>query len=255
MEAIKYTVTNEETGNDDKEQIRCSKEFMGAPWQDGVMLLDPAHDAGQCRRNKFTTKSGLDIAYEPSARRVFGIVQLIFTYAGTLWLLVEKLEGEENRNKLPPWQSRIIPNWTHLRTLTTTRENAPASLSARLEVFPLDNVERVRIIVPDPNQPAEKPIREYWCPIDSDCVPFHESFDPGAKYERFGENDENGNPTTLFVDAINVQPWELCPPSAQAFSQASVGGAGMQAVYGPSASNLPVQQRDQPACPRNPTAS
>ena len=31
MEAIKYTVTNEETGNDDKEQIRCSKEFMGAP--------------------------------------------------------------------------------------------------------------------------------------------------------------------------------------------------------------------------------
>ena len=91
--------------------------------------------------------------------------------------------------------------------------------------------------------------------IDSDCVPFHESFDPGAKYERFGGNDENGNPTTLFVDAINVQPWELCPPSAQAFSQASVGGAGMQAVYGPSASNLPVQQRDQPACPRNPTAS
>ena len=79
MEAIKYTVTNEETGNDDKEQIRCSKEFMGAPWQDGVMLLDPAHDAGQCRRHTFTTKSGLDIAYEPSDRRVFGIVQLIFT--------------------------------------------------------------------------------------------------------------------------------------------------------------------------------
>ena len=31
MEAVSYTATNEETGGEDKEQLRCSKSFMGLP--------------------------------------------------------------------------------------------------------------------------------------------------------------------------------------------------------------------------------
>jgi hypothetical protein len=103
------------------------------------------------------------------------------------------------------------------------------------------------VIVPDPNQPPTKPVTEYWCPLGgaNDCVPFHEVFDAEARYEEFGELDGSGAPVTLFADAINVQPWEMCPPSASAFARTRT----MDRDYATSASALPVQEADQPTLP------
>ena len=249
LEAVCYTAKNDETGNQDKEQVRCSKSFMGGPWQDGVQLVEDNPDQGRMRKNNFKTKSGLTVGYEPSARRVFGIVQLLFEYGGRLWILVEKLEGADNKPGLPPWQNKIIPNWPHLRTLAQKGGKRPRSLKSRLEVFPVENVERVRIIVEDPNQAPDREVKEYWCPlggVNDDSVPFHEVFDGDARYERHGELDEHGAPVVLFADAITVQPWDLCPPSAKTFAQRS---RDMQRDYASSAGALPLSSSAQPACP------
>jgi hypothetical protein len=118
-------------------------------------------------------------------------VQLIFEYAGKLWVLVEQLEGAHKnktsgakQQKAPDWQNKIIPNWPHLRTLTDSKGNSPRAVSSRLVVFSIDNVESIRVIVEDPNQPRENAARLYWCPHSADSVPFDEVFDEGAKYER-----------------------------------------------------------------------
>jgi hypothetical protein len=93
MEAASYTAVNDESNAQEKEYVRCAKSFMGAKWQDGVMLIVRHEKAGQLRNHSVNTKPGLQIAYYPNCKRIFGIVQLIFSYQGKLWLLVEKLEG------------------------------------------------------------------------------------------------------------------------------------------------------------------
>ena len=35
-----------------------------------------------------------------------------------------------------------------------------------------------------------------------------------CKYERYGALDATGRPVRQFEDAVLVQPWDLCPPSA-----------------------------------------
>ena len=109
MQAVRYTARNDETGEEDKEQIRCSKSFMGAPWQDGIQLIADNDLQGQRRKHNLKTKSGLEIAYEPTAKRIFGIVHLLFEYKDLLWLLVEKLEGADNKSGVPPWQKKDDP--------------------------------------------------------------------------------------------------------------------------------------------------
>jgi len=71
LEAVSYTAKNDETGSQDKGQVRCSKSFMGGPWRDGVQLVEDNPDQGNRRKHNFKTKSGLVVGYEPSARRVF----------------------------------------------------------------------------------------------------------------------------------------------------------------------------------------
>jgi len=103
---------------------------------------------------------------------------------------VEKLEGADNKAGLPPWQNKIIPNWPHLRTLAQKGGKRPRSLKSRLEVFTVENVERARVIIKDPNQAPDKEVKEYWCAlgaVNGSCVPFHEVFDGQARYERHGE--------------------------------------------------------------------
>ena len=213
MESVSYLAYNDEERTFDKELVRCSKSYMGGPWQGGVQIIEPQKEAGKLRKCPVRTKSGLEIAYYPNFSRFFGLVQLIFSYQGRLWFLIERLEGaEKQRFGRAPWQNRIIPNWAYLRTKTNGA--SAASLKSRLEVFSLDDIERVRVITPDPNQPPAPAIRLYWCPIDNDCVPYHDVFDPEQKYELFGDLDSNGRPKTLFCDAINEQPWDLCPPPA-----------------------------------------
>jgi len=73
-------------------------------------------DKGRLQKNSFKTKSGLVVGYEPSAKRVFGIVQLLFEYGGRLWIFVERWKAHTKAG-LPLWQNKIIPNWPHLRTL------------------------------------------------------------------------------------------------------------------------------------------
>jgi len=191
FEAVRFSALNVEEGSDDVEQLRCSKLTRGAPWQDGVQLVDPVPEAGKVRRYPRQTETGLVIGYHPNERRVFGLLQLIFEYAGGLWLLVEQLEGAHKNTgtghkakKAPDWQNKIIPNWPHLRTLTDTKGTTPRALSTRLVVFSIDSVESVRVIVEDPNQPPDNAARLYWCAHSADSVPFDEVFDEGAKYER-----------------------------------------------------------------------
>ena len=96
----------------------------------------------------------------------------------------------------------------HLRTETTKASKA-AALSRRLHIRPLDSVERVVIITPDPNQPADQSVRYFWSPRNEDCVLSDMIFRDGARYERFG-----AAPTVAFEDAVSVQPWDLVPPSS-----------------------------------------
>jgi hypothetical protein len=217
MKAISYKATNIETGEADVERIRCDKDFLGAPWQDGVMVLEQNPNAGDTRHCEQVTQTGLRIFYEADAERSFAIVHLMFQFGGKLWLLLEMLEGADNNRTKPPWQNRIIPNWAHLRTQTGSRGNAPLSWSTRLQVLHVDSVERVRVIVPDPNQPlvGETTVIQYWSPADTDSVHFPQVFYEGSKYERYGTLDATGRPVRQFEGAVLVQPWDLCPPSAR----------------------------------------
>ena len=190
MNTVAYFGYNNETGAFDKEQVRCAQSFFGAPWQDGLQIIEANPHAGKRRqhghkrtiKNK-ATGTNIDLAYEPDAMRMFGIVNLIFACAGELFFLVEKLEGAKQKRGAATWQNNIIPNWPHLRTLAGKGGSAPLALSTRLEVFPLSAVERVRIIVEDPNQSPYPAVRDYWCPMNEDCVPFDEVFYAGSRYK------------------------------------------------------------------------
>ena len=221
MTAIKYTTENLETGEDDTEQIRCDTSFMGSPCQDGVVFIEANELAGRLRNNPVTTtQTKLRLDFYPDADRRFGIVHLIFELNGGLWLLLEVLEGAE-KGKTPAWQSSVIPNWAHLQT-KSTKNGAPCALSNRLQVIPLECVERVRVIAEDPNHPKEGTVRGYWCPVEGDCVPFFdEVFYKSSRYELHGDLNEQGHPAQLFEDAISVQPWELCPPSMRSMAQST----------------------------------
>jgi len=112
----------------------------------------------------------------------------------------------------------------------------------------VENVERVRVIIKDPNQAPDKEVKEYWCPlggVNGGCVPFYEVFDGQARYERHGELDEHGARVVLFEDAITEQPWGLCLPSAKTFARSR----DMQREYAPSAGAVRVLDSAQPACP------
>ena len=125
------------------------------------------------------------------------------------------------------WRNATIPNWHHLQT-KTTQSNVPAALSRRLDIFPLDAAERVIVITPDPNQPKEQAVRQFWSPRNEDCVLFDMIFDNGTKYEEYGELDpQTRRPVTSFADAVSVQPWDLVPPSS--FATASRSHVTMEA--------------------------
>ena len=222
MTAIKYTTENLETGEGDTEQIRCDTSFMGSPWQDGVVFIEANELAGRLQKHPVTTtQTKLRLDFYPDADRRFGIVHLIFELNGGLWLLLEVLEGAE-KGKKPAWQSSVIPNWAHLQT-KSTKNGAPCALSNRLQVTPLECVERVRVIAEDPNHPKEGTVRGYWCPVEGDCVPFDEVFYNSSRYELHGDLNlnEQGHPAQLFEDAISVQPWELCPPSRRSMPRST----------------------------------
>lgn len=225
MNTVAYFGYNNETGDFDKEQARCAQSFFGAPWQDGLQIIEANPHAGKRRqhghkrtiKNK-ATGTNIDLAYEPGAIRMFGIVNLIFACAGELFFLVEKLEGAKQKRGAATWQNNIIPNWPHLRTLAGKGGSAPLALSTRLEVFPLSAVERVRIIVEDPNQSPYPAVRDYWCPMNEDCVPFDEVFYAGSRYKMpQSANDPNNN----LEAELYVQPWELCPPSARSMASSA----------------------------------
>jgi len=156
------------------------------------VIVEQEDNPGAILRKKghVLTQSGIEIARTPNATRVFGIVQLIFVYDGGLFLLIEALEGanvtKDKRKKKRmqlKWQSAIIPNWHHLRT-ETTKAGTVTALSRRLHIRPLDSVERVVIITPDPNQPADQSVRYFWSPRNEDCVLSDMIFRDGARYER-----------------------------------------------------------------------
>jgi len=93
------------------------------------------------------TKSCLKLAYYPNFSRFFGLVQLIFSYQGKLWFLIERLESaEKQRLGRAPWQNRIIPNWAYLRTKANS--TSASSLKSRLEVFSLGDIGHVSVITP-----------------------------------------------------------------------------------------------------------
>jgi hypothetical protein len=149
--------------------------------------------------------------------------------------LAEVLEGAETKSR-PAWQNGVIPNWAHLRT-KQKKSGAPVALKNRIEVIPLDCVERVRVIAEDPNHSKESAVRGYWCPVEGDCVPFDEVFYHTSPYEKHGELNDQGHPVQHFEDAISVQPWELCPPSRRDL------GRQRNALrsYGPATVALPLQ--------------
>jgi hypothetical protein len=225
MNTVAYFGYNNETGAFDKEQVRCSQLFFNAPWQDGLQIIEAHPDAGKRRqhghkrtiKNK-ATGTTIDLAYEPDAKRMFGIVNLIFACAGELFFLVEKLQGANQKRGAATWQNNFIPNWPHLRTLTGRGGSAPLALSSRLEVFPLSAVERVRIIVEDPNQSPDRAVRDYWCPMNEGCVPFDEVFYAGSRYKlpQTANDPDNNLEAELYV-----QPWELCPPSARSMASSA----------------------------------
>jgi len=112
---------------------------MGAPWQGGVQIIEPHKEAGKLWKHPVKAKSGLEVAYYPNFSRFFGLVQLIFSYQGGLWFLIEGLEGaEKQRFGRVPWQNRIIPNWAYLRT--KANGTSASSLKSRLEVFSPDDI-------------------------------------------------------------------------------------------------------------------
>jgi hypothetical protein len=223
-EAASFKVDIFETSELETRQLRCSPSFMGAPWQDGVVIVEQHPDPGALMKRKkgrVLTQANIEIARNPDATRMFGIINLIFEYAGSLFLLLEMLEGanitKDKRKKKRTqvqWQNAIIPNWHHLQT-KTTRAGTPAALSRRLEIYPLDSVERIVAIVPDPNQPENRPVRCYWSPRNEDCVLSDMVFNDGTQYEHHGRIDPvTGFPAVAFEDAVSVQPWDLVPPSS-----------------------------------------
>jgi len=136
--------------------------MTGAPWQGDVVIVHQEDNPGvlvRLKKDRVFTQSGIEIARNPDATRMFGIIQLILEYAGSLFLLVEALEGanvtKDKRKKKRmqvQWQNAIIPNWHQLRT-NTTKAGTVAALKWRLGIYPIDSVKRVVVITPDPNQP------------------------------------------------------------------------------------------------------
>jgi hypothetical protein len=223
-ESVRITVEVSETMQQEHRQLRCSRSFMGEPWQDGVVVIEGEEDPGKLlpQRNRVLTQSNIEIARTPNGTRKFGLLQLIFEYEGELLLLIETLEGanvtkDKRRKKRMQvkWQNPIIPNWHHLRTMTTKKSNHPAALSRRLDVFPADCMERVVVVTPDPNQPSHEALRYYWSPRNEDCVLSDMIFHTGVQYEQHGQTDPaTGHPLVAFEDAVSVQPWDLVPPSS-----------------------------------------
>jgi len=174
------------------------------------------------KKDRVVTQSGIEIARNPDATRMFGIIQLIFEYAGSLFLLVEVLEGanvtKDKRKKKQmqvQWQNAIIPNWHQLRT-TTTEAGTVAALKWGLGIYPIDNVERVVVITPDPNQPENQPVCCYWSPRNEDCVLHDKIFnDDGTRHGQYGQLDPvTDSLVVAFEDTVSVQPWDLAPPSS-----------------------------------------
>jgi len=216
-EGVSFSVDIWETREVEIRKLRCARDFLGGTWQDGEVIVEQEDNPGAIlpKRDHVPTQAGIEIARTPDATRVFGTVQLIFVYEEGLFLLIEALEGanvtKDKRKKKRmqvKWQNALIPNWHHLRTETTKASKA-AALSRRLHIRPLGSVERVVIITPDPNQPADQPARYFWSPRNEDCVLSDMIFRDGARYERFGDT-----PTVAFEDAASVQPRDLVPPSS-----------------------------------------
>jgi hypothetical protein len=212
---------------EDSQLLRVAPNFKGRKWQDGVQVLFFNADAGQRRRNHARLGPGglFTMPYEPDYHRKFCIVHLVFTFpqSSRLWLFIEPLEGaHSNRKSSATWESTIIPNWPHLQTATrTTRHQGrqPRALADRMEIIPYEHVESVRLITLDVHQPADLILLppsanaklEFWCPMDVDCVPHDEHYNPDSTF-----TDDPHFQSMLVADALSKQPWELVPPSQAA---------------------------------------
>jgi hypothetical protein len=203
------------------QQIRVSKKFYGAFYQDGVLVRvgnrkktnsRTRRNRGACRVVDGPDRTKVHVAYEPDHYRNFCLVHLLFSFGQRLWLFVEILEGATKRShqKRAPWQDPIIPNWPHLQTRTQEADNTAAcAWINRLDIVCVETVESVVCIVPDPAQPEHeegKPTM-YWCALDEDTVPFDEIFYADSPYK-------TGPVTsTSFTEAVNLQPSDLVPVS------------------------------------------
>lgn len=92
MSAVGNFGYNNETADFDKEQAISLQSFFGAPYQDGLQVIDENPDAGKWRQHshKWTIKNkvtgtNIDLAYMPNANRMLGIASLIFACAGELF--------------------------------------------------------------------------------------------------------------------------------------------------------------------------
>jgi hypothetical protein len=220
LKAASFSASEDGAEDEDHMQLRCDPNFRGGPWQDGLVLVNPprANEApGRRRKTNTKTLSGTVVEINPDSTRTIGILHFMFTLKDTLWLVVEALEGASRQpgSGKRTWNNAIIPNWPHLQTLTGSDGRSPLALTSRLKFYSLSAVERVCVIVEDPNHSNEHAGRKYWCPLHLDMAPEEEIFYDGSRYQSMesgGALDHDGSPLVSYAEATYMKPAELCPP-------------------------------------------
>jgi hypothetical protein len=206
-----------ETNAKENQQIRVSRSFYGAPWQDGVIVqVRNRHKQHVCQRRARGAvrqvtgpdRTQVSVAYAPDKYRNFGLVHLLFSFDSRLWMLVEILDGANNNTtrKKAPWADPIIPNWPRLKTRTQRDGQTPVAWTNRLDIMCIETAESVVCIVRDPAQKPQETPAKYWCALDQDAVPFDEIFDPDSPYQI-------QHTSATFDDAVMLQPSDLVPVS------------------------------------------